>query len=160
MEEIYAIADNVSITTHLTRFSDGDPAKIVYFANIPMYFDEGFIEIARNNGFAWGQRDNKFIIPIVEQKATYRNPLRVGTQYHVITAIIHVGNRSFKSGHIIYQESKGTIKMIAFGYIARAVVDPSTFTAIQMPENLEKVLKSHAVDQQTWQQIIDYFQKI
>lgn len=161
MDEITSISDKIQISTHSPRFSDGDPAGIVYFANYPMYFDEAFIKIAKTHGFDWSTRVNhekKFIIPIVEQKAIYKRPLSVGQPFYVATAIIHIGNRSFRSGHILFTKNKDDIVLGVHGYISRVAVNQETFTAITVPNELEQALNQYLVTEYEWEAALDVFQ--
>lgn len=136
------------------RFSDIDSAGIAYFGSFPSFFDESFIAAMRENNIRWDDHKKfKFLLPIIEQKTNFFYPLDLGDLASIYMGIIKIGNRSFRSQHLITVEKEGTDILVATGYIARVTVGYETFEAIQIPEPLLNMLGKYKIEVEQWNEI-------
>ncbi|MCH8906804.1 MAG: acyl-CoA thioesterase [Candidatus Heimdallarchaeota archaeon] len=133
------------------RFSDIDSAGIAYFGSFPSFFDESFIAAMRENNIRWDDHKKfKFLLPIIEQKTNFFHPLDLGDLASIYMGIIKIGNRSFRSQHLITVQKDGKDILVATGYISRVTVGFETFKAIQIPELLLNMLKKYNVNVELW----------
>ena len=84
------------------RWSDTDPANVMYFANYPMFFDEGIVEAVRKAGITWDDREKiGFYMPVVDQQVSYKNPVTAGIMVKIYTVIDMLRDRVFRSRHVM-----------------------------------------------------------
>jgi len=142
------------ISSHFSRFSDGDPANIVYFANHAIYFDEAFIQMSQKKNYSWENRKDIYLIPIVEQNVKFISPLPVSQKIIVLTAITHIGFSSFRSNHVIYVSKDDEYKLISHGYLNRVSVDANSFKSMEIPSELKSILQEYKIPPKKWDDYI------
>jgi len=154
---IKTLPSNIFTSSSFSRFSDGDPADIVYFANHSMYFDEAFILMSQQQNYSWKDRKEIYLIPIVEQNTNFKYPLAVNQKFIISTAITHIGSRSFRSNHAIYTDIDDNYKIISYGYLNRVSVDAISFKPIEVPTELKSILQKYHITSEKWDNFISQF---
>lgn len=142
----------------IVRFADTDAAGICYFARYASFFDESFIDAMRKEGMSFEGRKEEFLMPIVEQKTNFYNPLKAGDLMRTYTGIIEIRDKFFKSNHLITLCKGDTEVKIATGYIGRVTVDSQNFKAISIPNEFLRDLNKYRVEMAEWEKFTSQFQ--
>ncbi len=133
------------------RFSDTDPAQIMYFGNYPGYFDESFIEAMRQSNISWDDRKTmNFLMPIVEQKVQYFHPLIAGDTVKIYMTVDMIGKKVFRTQYLMTKDNT----KIATGYITHVTVSYKEFKSIPIPDKFKNVLKKFYIDESKWNNLI------
>ena len=132
----------VYINRDRIRFTDTDATGIVYFGSFATYFDESFLAMIRESNIGWDEHKKyNFGLPIVDYKVQYFHPLKFGDEIDVYCIIIHIGNSSFTSLHLISSAKSGRIYSKA--EITRVSVSLKGFKKIPIPEFLLEIFKAN-----------------
>jgi len=105
------------------HWGDTDPAKIVFYPNYFMWFDESALHLFDSAGFGWNAMMEKYGspgMPIVETKANFLSPCRFGDEIVVESGISKWNEKTLEVSHTVYN---GDTKAVQ-GYEVRAFVKP------------------------------------
>lgn len=151
---------NINTIQEVIRFSDCDAAGILYFSRFASFFDEGVIDIMRREGMSWEKRGEEklnFLIPVVETRSFFHSPLSPGDTITVYTAFTEIGNKFFKSSHLITKQVENREIANTTGYISRVTVDFKKFTSKSIPIELRDILEKNYVEPSEWDKFTDKF---
>ena len=142
----------------VVRFSDTDPAGIMYFPNFAMFFDESLIDAIRKTGIKWEDREkHNFLMPIVEQKVNYLKPTSAGDQLRIYTVVEMLRDKVFRSQHLMTRCIDGTEIALATGYLVRVIVDFNTFKSKVIPDLFRETLKGLYTSPDDWKNFVKSF---
>jgi len=105
------------------HWGDTDPAKIVFYPNYFVWFDESALHLFESAGFGWNTLMEKYGaagLPIVEVKARFLAPSRFGDQIVVESGVSKWNEKTLEVSHTIFN---GGVKAVE-GYEVRAFVKP------------------------------------
>lgn len=109
-------------TTHVTvRWSDADPAGIVFYPRFFEWYDLGTETLFESHGLPWPETFERYRIvgvPIVESGSTFLSPVRYGDVLTIRSSVAWVKNKTFRMEHEI---SVGP-RLCARGFEVRAWV--------------------------------------
>lgn len=127
------------------RWSEADPAGIVFYPRFFEWFDLGTEALFASVGLPWRElfpAEGIVGVPIVETGARFASPVRYGDEVRIATAVAEVREKTFRMEHEI---SVGA-RRCATGFEVRAWVarPPSpggVLEAIPIPARIAGVLK-------------------
>jgi 4-hydroxybenzoyl-CoA thioesterase len=123
------------------RFSDTDPAGVMYFPRFldrfHAVFEDWFDEDLRMP-YRWVLEDTRIGFPTVRSTIDYRGPFRFGQIIEVELAVTHVGRSSFSCNYKARLPGEDFIRVECD--MITATVDLDSFEAIAIPEPLREKL--------------------
>lgn len=120
------------------KFREGDPAQIMYFANVFNLAHDVFEEFIVAAGYSYKEwfSPDEHIIPIRHAEADYKAPFFPGQTYEVTVTVESLSNTSFK---MKYQfEKNGTLH--ASVRMVHAVLNPNSKEKMPLPEVMKNRL--------------------
>jgi YbgC/YbaW family acyl-CoA thioester hydrolase len=129
------------------HWSQTDPAGIVFYPNVFVWFDEAAEELFRALGLEWHKLftdEGIHGIPIVEAHCQFFSPMPHGEQVKITVSVGDVSRKAFK---LLYEVRRGET-LCASGYVVRVFVDqePSgKLRARPLPERFKQKLQSNGV---------------
>ncbi|MCO4769943.1 MAG: acyl-CoA thioesterase [Deltaproteobacteria bacterium] len=125
------------------RFSDTDPAGVMYF---PRFLDsfhgvfEDWFDEDLKMPYRWMLEDTRVGFPTVSVDVDYRGPLRFGETMVVDLAVTAIGDKSFACTY--RARLKGGDRVLVRAVMKTATVDLDKFKAIPIPPKLKQALES------------------
>lgn len=121
------------------KFRDGDPAKIMYFANIFSLAHDAFETFIVAAGYLWEEwfRKSNYLIPIRHTEADFKIPFIPGETYEIDVTVDRFGETSFKMKYVFLKNKQihATVKMV------HAVLDPKTVQKTPLPALMKSRLE-------------------
>jgi len=125
------------------RFSDTDPAGVMYF---PRFLDsfhgvfEDWFDEDLKMPYRWMLEDTRVGFPTVSVNVDYRGPFRFGEMMEVELAVTEVGDKSFAC---TYRARRvGNDRVLVCAVMKVATVDLDEFKPILIPTKLKQALNS------------------
>ncbi len=123
------------------RFSDTDPAGVMYF---PRFLDsfhgvfEDWFDEDLKMPYRWMLEDTRVGFPTVNVDVDYRGPFRFGETMEVELCVTEVGDKSFAC---TYKARRlGNDRVLVRAVMKVATVDLDAFKAIPIPTKLKQAL--------------------
>ena len=120
------------------RFREGDPARILYFANLFSLAHDTFKDFIQANGFTWKEwfTENPLMVPIRHAECDYQAPFMPGENYEIQVFVAQFRETSFQMKYVFLQGSKvhAIVKMV------HAFIDPKTKQKTAVPESIKSRL--------------------
>lgn len=127
------------------RFSDSDPAGVLYFPRFLDHFHEVFEDWFDEDlkmPYRWVLEDTHVGFPTVHVDCDYRGPFRFGERMEVELDVTRVGERSFTCTYRARAVGEEEVRVEA--RVVTAVVDLKNFVAIDIPPALRRALLDRA----------------
>lgn len=89
-------------TTLRVRWSEADPAGIVFYPRIFEWFDMASDELFRAVGLPWEElfpHERIVGLPILEAECRFRAPIRYGDQVTIVSTITEIKDTTFRVDH-------------------------------------------------------------
>ena len=105
----------------IVHWGDTDPAKIVFYPNYFVWFDESTRLFWDSVGLDWNSLSERYGIaglPIIEAKASFLSPSEFRDEIVVETRITEWNDKTFKVSHSVTNKGKRAVE----GYEVRAWV--------------------------------------
>jgi len=122
------------------RISETNLAKHIGHHAIPIWFEEGFVDLIRL--FVSDQNDDPGIV-MVNLNIDFIKEMYLGDDVEITTAVKEIRNSSFVLQQEVYQKqslcARGTVTFIHFDY--------STKKAKTIPDDIRLKLEQHLIDQ-------------
>jgi acyl-CoA thioester hydrolase len=128
------VTDPVHVTEVRVRWSECDPAGIVYFANYFTYFELGTFDYLRRRSADWRAICRRFGFvgfPRVEAFARYRAPARFDDLLAVHTRVREVARKVITFECHVYRQPEGAL--LAEGYLKIAPTNAEGRAALIPP---------------------------
>ena len=125
----------VHVTELRVRWSECDPARIVYFPHYLTYFELGSMDYLRTRGGGWGaicERYGYVSFPRVEAFARYKASARYDDLLAVHTRVRDVARKVVTFEHRLYRQADGLL--LTEGHIKAAPTDAQGRAAVIPPE--------------------------
>ncbi|HYM01286.1 MAG TPA: thioesterase family protein [Blastocatellia bacterium] len=122
------------------RWSDTDPAGIIYYGQFLRFFEIAETELFREVGLPYGEVFDRLNIwlPRVQIHFDFLKPLKLDDS---IIVSAYVGRFGVKSLTLEFEVVKKTTgERVAKGHVVLACVSRSTFASIPMPEEIRNKL--------------------
>lgn len=123
------------------RFSDSDPAGVLYFPRFLDHFHgvfEDWFDEDLKMPYRWVLEDTHVGFPTVHVDCDYNGPFRFGERMDVELVVSRVGDRSFTCTYRARAEGEAEVRVEA--RVVTAVVDLKNFVAIDIPPALRRAL--------------------
>ncbi len=123
------------------RFSDTDPAGVMYF---PRFLDrfhgvfEDWFDEQLGMPYHWVLEDRRIGFPTVHTECDYRKPCRFGELLDIELTVTRVGDRSFTCTYKVRAEGAREIRVLAT--LVTATVSLDDFEPVSIPELLRSRL--------------------
>lgn len=123
------------------RFSDTDPAGVMYF---PRFLDrfhgvfEDWFDQQLGMPYHWVLEENRIGFPTVHTECDYRKPCRFGELLEIELTVTRVGGRSFTCTYKVRAEGGREVRVIAT--LVTATVSLDDFEPVSIPEPLRSRL--------------------
>jgi 4-hydroxybenzoyl-CoA thioesterase len=124
------------------RFSDTDPAGVMYF---PRFLDvfhgvfEDWFDEDLGMPYRWVLEDTRIGFPAVSTDCDYRAPFRFGETMVVTLTLSRLGKRSFTCSYEARGKGEDDVRVSA--HIVTVVVDLDSFESHPLPAPLRKALE-------------------
>ena len=123
------------------RFSDCDPAGILFFGNIYQQAHDFYEDFAMSLGYNWKQwfENGEWVVPLRHTSAEHLIPIRPGEAYEMTAEVERIGDSSFT----------GKYKMLsAMGVHAEVTLvhtfaSATTFKKISIPADVRRRLETY-----------------
>lgn len=125
------------------RFSDTDPAGVMYF---PRFLDsfhgvfEDFFDEDLKMPYRWMLEDTRVGFPTVSVGVDYRGPFRFGETMEVELVVTQISDKSFACTY--NARRLGNERVLVRAVMKVATVDLDQFKAIPVPPKLKQALQS------------------
>jgi YbgC/YbaW family acyl-CoA thioester hydrolase len=103
------------------RWSDSDPAGIIYYPRIFDYVGECEWELLHRIGIRWEELKDDYLLPRVHVECNYKKVLRVGAAITIRVKIEKLGRSSIKYGFEIFLD-EAPDKAAVYGSVTSVVV--------------------------------------
>jgi 4-hydroxybenzoyl-CoA thioesterase len=123
------------------RFSDSDPAGVLYFPRFLDHFHEVFedwFDEELKMPYRWVLEDTRVGFPTVHVDCDYRLPFRFGEVMEVELRVLRVGAKSFTCQYRARAVGEDDVRVDA--RVVTAVVDLDRFAALPIPAALHSAL--------------------
>ncbi len=123
------------------RFSDSDPAGVLYFPRFLDHFHEVFedwFDEELRMPYRWLLEDTRVGFPTVHVDCDYRLPFRFGEVMEVELVVSRVGEKSFTCTYRARAVGEDEVRVEA--RVVTAVVDLDRFAALPIPAELHAAL--------------------
>jgi len=133
-------------TTRIVRFSETDPAGIVYFSRFYEYAHEAYEDMLQAGGFPLSAVfSGDWAMPLVRSEADYSIPSRLGDALTLHLTVDNIGNRSVRY-RVDIHGGDGVLR--AKIHHTHATVDLKTRKTCKVPDRLIAALeKAGALEQ-------------
>ncbi len=124
------------------RFSDTDPAGVMYF---PRFLDsfhgvfEDWFDEDLKMPYRWMLEDTRVGFPTVSVDVDYRGPFRFGETMEVELSVTEVGDRSFACTY--RARLSGADRVLVRAVMTVATVDLDKFQSVPIPNKLRQALE-------------------
>ena len=124
------------------RFSDTDPAGVMYF---PRFLDsfhgvfEDWFDEDLKMPYRWMLEDTRGGFPTVSVDVDYRGPFRFGETMEVELSVTEVGDRSFACTY--RARLSGSDRVLVRAVMKVATVDLDKFKSVPIPNKLKQALE-------------------
>lgn len=124
------------------RFSDTDPAGVMYF---PRFLDsfhgvfEDWFDEDLKMPYRWMLEDTRVGFPTVSVDVDYRGPFRFGETMEVELSVTEVGDRSFACTY--RARLSGNDRVLVRAVMKVATVDLDKFKSVPIPNKLKQALE-------------------
>ncbi len=107
------------------RYAETDQMGVVYHANFFIWFEVGRVELLRQAGLDYKQRDSQeeFHIAVVEASCRYKSPARYDDELILETHIVALRRSVLKFGYRVLRDEAGSPRLLADGDTTHVVVD-------------------------------------
>lgn len=120
------------------RFSECDPAGIVYNGNFLMYVELAMSDIWDEVcGGYLALQELGYLIPVVSTELNFHRPMRPGTDFVTSAQIIRLGNSSMKT-KVAVESEEG---LVLDGILNHVLVDAKTLKSTPIPDHLRERLQ-------------------
>ena len=125
------------------RFSDTDPAGVMYF---PRFLDsfhgvfEDWFDDELKMPYRWMLEDTRVGFPTVSVEVDYRGPFRFGETMEVELLVSEISEKSF--GCTYNARRHGSDRVLVRAFMKVATVDLDKFKAIPIPAKLRQALEA------------------
>lgn len=126
-------------TSHATvRFSDADPAGILFFGRIFEFAHAALESFVVDCGIGWETWFSSpvWAVPIVNAQADYKNSMKAGSQLVVDLHINKLGNSSCSFEFVFSSEQK----ICAIVHTTHVFIEKSSCKSLSIPEPIRSVL--------------------
>jgi YbgC/YbaW family acyl-CoA thioester hydrolase len=136
------------VTTVRVRWSDADPAGIVYYPRFFEWYDLGTEALFEALGLPWPQLFPRWGIvgvPIVESGSTFVAPVRYGDAVSIVSRVAWVKDRTFRMEHEIRVGDE--IRARGFevrAWVARPEAPEGSLHARRIPDDVAALLRAPA----------------
>lgn len=123
----------------MVHFDDADPGGIVFFANYLKLAHRALEHALPKAGIPWDQwfATKDYGVPLRHVEADYQKPIKPGTFIDVEQTVVRLGNSSVSFESLIKDEAGELCATIKHTHV---FVDMKTKSAINIPENIRKIL--------------------
>jgi len=129
----------------IVHWGDTDPAKIVFYPNYFIWFDESTRLFWDSVGLDWdslGKRYGVLGLPIVEAQAKFLSPSRFRDEIVVESRITEWNDKTFKISHAVLNKGRRVVE----GYEIRVWAvphpeDPGRLKAMPIPAEVKAVFE-------------------
>ncbi len=124
--------------------SETDATGVLYFTNLLKYATEAFETFLEELGFSLSSyiQDSDYLFPIVEAKANYFQPLRLGDSFFIS---IEIEKLTTKAIYLLCLFEKEGVR-VGESRIVHVLVSKSTKKSLCIPEELRQRLCPEAVE--------------
>jgi len=120
------------------RFREGDPARILYFANLFSLAHDTFEDFIQANGFTWKEwfKDSPYLVPIRHAECDYQAPFLPGEHYEIHVSVAQFRETSLQMKYVFMKGEKthAVVKMV------HAFLDGQTKQKTRVPESIKSRL--------------------
>ncbi len=118
------------------RFREGDPARILYFANLFSLAHDTFEDFIQEVGFTWKEwftELNPCMVPIRHTECDYLAPFMPGQKYEIEVLVAQFRDTSLQMKYVFRQGDRvhAVVKMV------HAFLDPQTKQKVAIPEKVK-----------------------
>ncbi|WP_416118116.1 acyl-CoA thioesterase [Peribacillus butanolivorans] len=140
MEETH-LKRRINETKFQIQWGDTDRAGIVYYPNYYKWFDLAGHNFFRSINMSpkYLEEEKKIIIPLLEAKCTFENPLYYDDEVTVYTHVEEMKTKTIRFHHDVFCGERRT----GYGYEIRAwtSIEGDKFKAVPIPEDIKRLLK-------------------
>jgi acyl-CoA thioester hydrolase len=129
------------------RWSDTDPAGIIYYGQFLRFFEIAETELFREVGLPYGEVFDRLDIwlPRVQIHFDFLKPLKLDDSIIVSAYVGRFGTRSLTLQFEVAR--KGSDQLVAKGHVILACVNRSSFESIPVPEEIKERLMPYLADE-------------
>lgn len=102
---------HTNTTRRKVTFGDCDPAKIVYYPNYFVWFDQATHDLFESAGLPLQEieKHHGVLCPIIDAQSGFKSPARWDDEIEIVSEITRWGSRSFTATHRISQVETGVL---------------------------------------------------
>ncbi len=127
------------VSHHTVRFSECDPARIVYFSRFFEYAHIAYEKMLEAGEFPLATVfSGQWAMPLVRSEADFSTPSRLGDTLRLDLSVDKIGNRSVRYAVALHGED-GELR--ARVLLTHAMVDQATGKTCPIPEELLEALR-------------------